>query len=121
MIANSFDIFFPHPPHAATNLSTLCTFNFGMANPWERSHTLHLLILSPTTTHCFWVWLECMSFAHRVCNLFNIFPRASKYPDPEDVHTFGGSEYFFEQIIQFYLYVFYVPAGRGHQLVVGFT
>jgi hypothetical protein len=106
MIANSFDIFFHTTPHMPQRITQHCVHLTLAWQILEKDLILCIILntISPTTT------TECMSCVPHLllgmvgvhelvlpivfCNLFNIFPRASKYPDPEDVHTFGGSEYF---------------------------
>lgn len=142
MIANSFEIFSTTtttPSHASTNHSldiVYILFNFLMANPWERSHTLpyysyfccnnnNSVLHEFVVPHCFLgiLWLECMSFAPHTfsvfCNLFNIFPRDSKVPDPEDVHAFRVSEYFWSDFNSIF-YVFFMSRLVRYQLVLGF-
>lgn len=115
----------PHPrprPHASTNHSTLCTLTFSrqilekdlilclLAYSYYCNNSVHELCCASLLL--LGIWLECMSL-HLVfpSNLFNIFPRASKYADPQDVYTFRSSEYFDQ--ITFLSSVFYVPACRA--------
>jgi hypothetical protein len=103
-------------------------FNFFTANPWERSHTLHIHTIA-TTTQCMslcliasgYGWSAWVSFApivFAICLIFSHVPQSIPF---RRMCILSQRLRIFEQILQFYLMSFMPPPWLvGHQLVVGF-
>jgi hypothetical protein len=125
------------PPTCLNESLNIVYINFLTPNPWERSSyfvciliyygmaTTNLVVHELVVPHLLLlllllgIWLELVAW---VCfgrlvfsNLFIIFPRASKYPDPEDVHTFlrSSDPNIWSDFTNSILCVFYIPACRA--------